>query len=318
VSQSDGAASPARVSQRDDAASPTPAGERGPVSYHGQPVLKEPVWSWEIPCYLFTGGLAGASAGVAYGAGVRGWETLSRRAWLTASAAIAVSPPLLISDLGRPERFFNMLRVFKVTSPMSVGSWILSLSGATISVAAFHDWTGRLPRPAAVARPLAAVSGLALSTYTAALLTNTAVPVWHEARRTLPFVFGAGAAVSAGGACAAATPVDCAGGARRLAIGAAAAELAVTQLMERRLQMHEEVYRSGRAALFSRVSRGCLVAGAALMGARGAASRRAAVAAGALLCAGGLATRWSVFEAGKQSAADPRYVVEPQRRRLDG
>jgi formate-dependent nitrite reductase membrane component NrfD len=287
------------------------------TSYHGQPVLKKPVWGWEIPCYLFTGGLAGSSAGVAYLAGVRGSDTLAERAWLTASAAIALSPPLLISDLGRPERFFNMLRLLKVTSPMSVGSWILAVSATSTSLAALHALTGRFGRAAAVARPAAAVSGLGVSTYTAALLSNTAVPVWHEARGTLPFVFGAGAAVSAGGACVAATPVDSAAGARRLALGAAAAELAATTVMERRLQRHGQVYKAGKASRYSWLSRACLVAGGGLLGWRGARSRPAAIAAGALLAAGALATRWSVFEAGTQSAADPRYVVEPQRRRLD-
>ena len=176
-------------------------------SYYGQPVLKRPVWTREIPLYLFAGGLAGASAGVAFLAGTRGDPLLARRAWIVASAGIAASPPLLISDLGRPERFANMLRLFKVTSPMSVGSWILSVSGASTSLAALNAVTGRWRRPAVVARPTAALFGLGLSTYTAALLTNTAVPVWHEARDTLPFVFASGAALSAGGACAAATPV---------------------------------------------------------------------------------------------------------------
>jgi DMSO reductase anchor subunit len=288
-----------------------------PDSYHGQPILKKPVWSGEIPCYLFTGGLAGASAGVAYLAGVRGSDTLSRRAWLTASAGIAASPPLLISDLGRPERFFNMLRMFKVTSPMSIGSWILSVSGASTTLATVNALTGRLHPGAAVARPVAAMSGLGLATYTAALFTNTAIPVWHEARGTLPFVFAAGAAVSAGGACTAAAPVACASGARRLALAAAAAELVATEMMQRRLGMHAEVYRSGPPARYARISRVCLVAGAALMARRGARDRRAAVVAGGLLCAGALATRWSVFTAGTQSAADPRYVVQPQRRGLE-
>ena len=98
-------------------------------SYHGQPVIKPPVWTWEIPVYFFTGGVAGASAGLAYLSEVRGNEVLARRAWGAAIAAVAVSPALLVSDLGRPERFLNMLRMFKVTSPMSLGSWSLSASG---------------------------------------------------------------------------------------------------------------------------------------------------------------------------------------------
>lgn len=298
----------------------TPAAATGSraagVSYHGQPVLKAPTWGWEIPTYLFVGGLAGASATLAYAAELRGSPVLGRRAWLTAGAGIVACPPLLIADLGRPARFLNMLRMLKITSPMSVGSWTLSVSGASTTLAALHTMSGRLARPAAVARPLGAVSGLLLSTYTAALFADTAVPAWHEAHRELPFVFGAGAALSAAGAVSAATPVDSAAPARRLAIAAAAAELAATELMERRLGLHAETYRQGRALRLRWASRACVAGGAALLARAGHRSRAAAVAGGVLACAGALATRWSVFEAGRASAADPRYVVEPQRRRL--
>jgi hypothetical protein len=289
----------------------------GTTSYHGQPILKAPVWSWEIPNYLFVGGLSGASASLAFAAEIRGQREVGRRGWLVSTGALMLCPPLLISDLGRPERFLNMLRMFKVTSPMSVGSWILSLSGATTTVASAHALTGRLSGPAVVARPVAAVSGLGLATYTAALFAQTAVPAWHEARRTLPFVFAAGAALSAAGAVTAATPVEAARIPRRLALGAAVAELASTRVMERQLGVYGEPYHAGRARTFSWLSRGCIAAGGAVLGRRGARSRAAALAGGALLCAGAWATRWSVFEAGKQSAADPRSVVGPQRGRLN-
>ena len=123
-----------------------------------------------------------------------------------ALAGVGVSPVLLISDLGKPTRFLNMLRMFKVTSPMSVGWWILSGSGATTAAAAVNAWTGLLPRTAVLARPAAALFGLPLSTYTAALIANTAIPVWHQARWELPFVFASGAALSAGAATVAVTP----------------------------------------------------------------------------------------------------------------
>ena len=201
-----------------DAASAVSGDAASPSGYYAQPILKQPVWTWEIPAYFFAGGLAGASAGLAYGAHLRGEEVLARRAYLTALVALGVSPPLLIDDLGRPERFINMLRMFKVSSPMSVGSWILSVSGSATAIAAADALTGRfLRRPARSARPIAALAGLPLSTYTGALLATTAVPVWHEARRTLPLVFASGAAVSAGGAVTAATPVGHAAMARRLA-----------------------------------------------------------------------------------------------------
>jgi formate-dependent nitrite reductase membrane component NrfD len=282
-------------------------------SYHGQPVIKKPIWTWEIPCYFFTGGLAGASAGLAYLSELRGEEELARRAWAAALAGVGVSPLLLISDLGRPARFINMLRMFKVTSPMSVGSWILSASGATTTVAAAHAWFGLFPRSSRVARPLAAILGLPLSTYTAALAANTAVPVWHEARRTLPFVFAAGAGLSAGAAATALTAPEQAASARRLALAGSIAELAAQHLMQRRLGEHAEAYESPVPKRSEHVAQAGLVAGTALMAARGRSSRAAAAAAGGLMLAGALATRWSIFKAGFASAADPRYVVGPQR-----
>ena len=104
-------------------------------TYHGRPVLARPVWTWEAPVYLFAGGLAGASAGLAWASELTGRDALARRAWAVAIGAGSACPPLLVSDLGRPERFYNMLRVFKVTSPMSVGSWLLAVSGTATGAA---------------------------------------------------------------------------------------------------------------------------------------------------------------------------------------
>jgi DMSO reductase anchor subunit len=286
-------------------------------SYYGQPVIKEPTWTWEIPMYFFSGGLAGASAGLAYLSELRGEDELARRAWAAALGGVGVSPLFLISDLGKPMRFFNMLRVFKVTSPMSVGSWILSFSGATTAVAAANAWLGLFPRTAKVAKPAAAVLGLPLSTYTAALMSNTAVPVWHEARGMLPFMFASGAAASAGAAGVAATPPRHAGAARRLAVAGAAAEAITNEVMRRRLGFHGEVYKEGATHVFDNISRTCVTAGAALIAARAKESRPAAIAGGALLAAGALAARWSVYKAGFRSAADPKYVVRPQRERIE-
>ncbi len=177
---------------------PGAAGDGAPASYHGRPVLKAPVWTWEVPAYFFAGGLAGASAGLAFAAGHAGHDVLARRTWPVALGALSASPALLISDLGRPERFLNMLRLVKPTSPMSVGSWILTAGGAATAAATVLDRTGRLPRFGPAAQGAAALFGLPLTTYTAVLVANTAVPAWHEARRTLPFAFAAGAAASAG------------------------------------------------------------------------------------------------------------------------
>jgi hypothetical protein len=274
-------------------------------SYYGRPILKAPVWTWEIPCYFFAGGMAGAAAPLALAAEMRGEGGLARRAWLVALAGVGASPMLLISDLGRPERFHHMLRVFKPTSPMNMGSWILSATGTAIALGAARGVLGWFPRAGRLAGATA-VLGPALSTYTGVLVADTAIPAWHEARRELPWVFAAGSAMSAGAA------VTLAGGgapAQRLALAGAAGELASTTLMEGRLGELGEPYREGEAGRFARAAKALTAAGGLLMATR----RRRSGAA--MMLAGAFATRWSIYKAGFQSAADPRYVVEPQRAR---
>jgi hypothetical protein len=275
------------------------------TGYYGRPVLKEPVWTWEVPCYFFAGGMAGAAAPLALAAEMRGEGGLARRAWLVALAGVGASPMLLISDLGRPERFHHMLRVFKPTSPMNMGSWILSATGTAIALGAARGVLGWFPRAGRLAGATA-VLGPALSTYTGVLVADTAIPAWHEARRELPWVFAAGSAMSAGAA------VTLAGGgapAQRLALAGAAGELASTTLMEGRLGELGEPYREGEAGRFARAAKALTAAGGLLMATR----RRRSGAA--MMLAGAFATRWSIYKAGFQSAADPRYVVEPQRAR---
>jgi hypothetical protein len=286
-------------------------------SYYGRAILKEPVWKPEIPFYFFTGGVGGTSAALALLAGLRGNDTLARRAWLNAMAGIGASPPLLISDLGKSSRFFNMLRVFKVTSPMSVGSWLLTASGLATSVAAADAWTPLVP-PAAgrAARVAAAVCGMPLTTYTAALISNTAVPVWHGARATLPFVFAASGATSAGAAAVITTPPEDAAPARRLAVAGAAATTLALEVMERRLGDLAEPYETGAAGRLKRAAEALTLSGAAVVAGLGR-RRPAAVAGGALLLAGAVCERWSIFRAGFQSAADPKYTVGPQRRGIE-
>jgi hypothetical protein len=286
-------------------------------SYYGRPVLKEPVWQPEVAVYFFTGGLGGASSVLSLVARLSGHELLAQRSIQIASAADAVSPALLIADLGRPERFLNMLRVFKVTSPMSVGSWILAYSSAASSVSAFLNTIGRLPRVADLARTASAVSGAPLAVYTATLISDTAIPVWHEARRELPFLFGSSAVASAGAAAAIAVPPAEAAPARRLSIGAVIAENLIFAAMEKRLGLVGEPYSQDEAGKYKRVARGCTLGGAALLAGPGRRSRLAAAAGGALVLAGEVAVRWSVFKAGFQSARDPKYTVAPQRQRTE-
>jgi hypothetical protein len=285
-------------------------------SYYGRSIVKEPVWQPEIPWYFFTGGLAGAASLLGIVARAAGNRPLAKAGLYISMAGEAISPALLVSDLGRPERFLKMLRVFKVTSPMSVGSWILALDGAVTTVATGLELADRAPRTKVAAETVSALLGAPLSIYTATLLSNTAVPVWHEARRELPFVFGASSAASAGAAAAIVVPPDHAGPARRLAVGGVAAGNVAMLAMEAGLGLAGEPYHRGPAAKFNALAKLCTLAGASLLATSAKRSRLAAIAGGGLVLAGEAALRWSVFKAGFQSARDPKYVVEQQRRRL--
>ena len=123
--------------------------------------------------------------------------TLARRALLVSLGGAKVSPALLIMDLGRPERFYNMLRVVKPMSPMSLGTWVLSAFGISTGAAVAGDVLGILPRVGRALEVASALFAPALSTYTAVLVADTSVPVWHEARRELPLVFAASAGAAA-------------------------------------------------------------------------------------------------------------------------
>ncbi len=169
------------------------------TGYYGLPLLKAPVWTWEVPAYFFVGGAAGAAAVIGAVANARGGRPdLVRDARWIAAAGAAASPPLLISDLGRPDRFLNMLRVFKLRSPMSVGAWTLLAFSNASAAAAFADAArrvtgGRLPVKVLgdAAEALAAATGLVLSTYTGVLIGATSIPVWSRNVHLLPVHFGA-------------------------------------------------------------------------------------------------------------------------------
>ena len=307
-----------------------------PTSYYGRPIVKPPVWKPEIPFYFFFGGLAGASAVLAAAATFAGRPALARRAWGGAFVGVTVSPLLLISDLGKPSRFLNMLRVFKVTSPMNVGAWILLANGGATSLAAGLNLLDE-DRRGGVPEVLAAALGAPLATYTAALVTHSAIPAWSEARAEMPFVFAASATASAAGAAILTVPADEAEPARRLGIAAALAEEAITALLHRRLGPLAESYEKGTAGRFQKAARACALAGALAFAAgddafhpehrrssfyelfRGKDERRRAklrnalsMSGGALLLAGSVCKRWSVFKAGFQSAEDPAQTIRLQ------
>lgn len=288
-------------------------------SYYGMSVINPPVWEEkEIAGYLFLGGLAGGSSLLGAVADLSGRPHLARRAKLTASGAISVSLYALIKDLGRPERFLNMLRVFKPTSPMNIGTWIVSAYSPLNFGTSAASVSGRLPLLGRTAGLGAGVLGTLVSTYTGALIADTAVPAWHEGHRELPFLFGSSAALAAGGMGLVLAPRRENSPARRMAVLGGACELLAGQLYERRLAGSgaKQTLETGVAGRRMKLAKGLTTGGvmaAALLGRR---SRPAAVAAGAALVASSALTRFGIFAAGMKSAEDPRYTVEPQVKRL--
>ncbi|GAA3511990.1 polysulfide reductase NrfD [Streptosporangium album] len=319
-------------------------------SYYGQPVIKAPVWHEpHMPVYLYLGGLSGAASVMGAMAGLSGHDRLALTARLTAALGATAGAVFLVAELGRPERFLNMLRVFKPTSPMSMGSWTLAAHNTLTAVAAASaalapraasgrttPWSGRggtatgsgrtatLSRLAAALGPagdaaiLAAglTTGPLMATYTAVLLADTAVPAWHDAHRELPFLFAGSALASAGAAGMLATPRAQAGPARAVAALGAAVETAAGMVLEGRLGLVGEPYRQGRAGRLMRTAR-ALTAGGGLLAAVAGRSRALTALSGVALTAGSLCLRFGALEAGRASAADPKYTVVPQRRRLE-
>jgi hypothetical protein len=286
-------------------------------SYYGLPVLHKPTWSArDIGGYLFLGGLAGASSVIAAGAELTGRHRLARVSKVGALGAISASTYLLIHDLGRPERFANMLRTMKPSSPMSVGSWILTAYGPQAGAAAVCEVTGILPSVGRLATLGAGVLGPAVASYTAPLIANTAVPTWHDARKELPFVFVGSAASAAGGFGMLAAPLAEAGPARRASLLGAALELASIRVMESRMGLTAEPLRQGRAGQLMRASERLAIGSVIVGGLFGGRSRPAAMVAGAMSMAGSACTRLGIFHAGVASAEDPKYTVKPQRDRL--
>ncbi len=300
------------------------------TSYYGRPIVKPPPWGDEVPAYLFLGGLAGGSGLLALGAQLTGRAILRRNARLTSLAAVALGGAALVNDLGRPDRFYNMLRTIKLTSPMSVGSWILTAFSGAMGVAAAAEvdrLTGdRLPI-GPLRRALATVEGPAgvvaaafappLAAYTAVLLSDTANPTWNAAHRDLPFVFVSSASLAAGGVAMVLTPVAEAGPARRQAMLGVVGDVAAMRLMESRMDpTAAEPLHSGVAGARLKWAERLAVAGGlgTLLVGR---TRVGAVASGLALATASALTRFGIFEAGMESARDPRYTVEPQRRRLE-
>ncbi|AEV86639.1 polysulfide reductase [Actinoplanes sp. SE50] len=287
-------------------------------SYYGRPIVRPAVWRHDIAAYLFTGGLAAGSAMLAAGGDATGRPALRRAGRATALGALVASTYFLVNDLGRPERFHHMLRVAKPTSPMSMGTWILSAFGAAAGVAAAAEVAPRVPglRQLGTAGQYgAAAVAPALATYTAVLLADTATPSWHAAYPELPVIFAGSALASGAGVGLIAAPTEQAGPARRMAALGAALELYGAHRIGTAKGILSEPYAVGRPGRLLRAGRVLTAAGAvgAVLGRR---SRVVSALSGLSLLAASVATRFGIFEGGVASAKDPKYTVVPQRERL--
>jgi formate-dependent nitrite reductase membrane component NrfD len=301
------------------------------TSYYGRPVVKPSPWQADIPGYLFLGGLAGGSSLLAAGADLTGNPALRRASRISALTAILTSLVLLVHDLGRPARFHHMLRVAKVTSPMSVGTWILTAYGPLTGLAAAAEARPLLTKKMNDGRPgrlltclgrvsgaAAALLGPAVASYTAVLLADTATPSWRDARDHLPFVFVGSAAAAAGGMAMVTTPPAHAGPARRFAVAGAVFELVMSARMESAMGLSAEPMHRGEAGRYLKAAAVLTSTGAVLAALPTRHNRGTSIIGGAALLAGSAATRFGIFHAGQQSALDPRYTVVPQRERLAG
>lgn len=297
-------------------------------SYYGRNIVKAPPWKEEIPTYLFLGGLAAGSGLVGAGGSARNLPALRRGGRFAALLAVALGGVALAKDLGRPDRALNMMRTMKLTSPMSVGSWILSGFGAFAGAAVAAELGRELPnqdgliaRTLRVVDPPAAVGSALfappLAAYTAVLLSDTAAPTWHESYRELPFVFVGSANAAAAGLALVMSPTDQNGPARAMAASGAALELGAFEVMRRNMDplvaepLHEG--KAGRLLRLAEIFTGAGALGAVLLG----RNRIGAGLSGLALMAGSALTRFGVFEAGMESAKDPKYTVQPQRERLE-
>ncbi|HVL34775.1 MAG TPA: hypothetical protein VM489_03795 [Burkholderiales bacterium] len=260
-------------------------------TYYGQPALKPSPYKFLVALYVVVGGLSGAAQVIAAFTRDR---TLARNGrWMAAAGGAVVGPALLVLDLHTPRRWYNMLRIFRRTSPMSIGTYILSAFGGA-SVAALTPL-----RP--LAQPAAAFSALGMTAYTAPLLSATATPLWAATPRALGVQF---AGSSFATAAAALSLVE-----RRehpalasIACTATVATLAATAAAGASRKRQDVSGPRGRWGLLYKAG---LALSLALPLACYASGRSSRLAAAGIL-AGTLLSRWALFQAGNESAKQPQ------------
>ena len=283
------------------------------------PIIHPPVWTWEIPLYFWFGGIAAGSSFVALACDLAGDEDSAAIARKVALAALVPAPPLLILDLGRPERFYNMLRIFKPRSPMSMGAWALTAFGNLAAAAVGADLLGRR-RAAKLLGGATALVGGYLGSYTGVLLASTAVPVWGRSRLYLGPIFvstatATGAAATRLALVATGLPV---GHPTRRALGnvetgAMAAELALSIINERHLGPLAGGLSQGRPGKLFKAAKWSVRVGLSMRLVRKPLGPRIHHLASLLYLAAGLMFRFAWVGAGRASARDDRAVAEMHR-----
>jgi polysulfide reductase-like protein len=287
------------------------------------PMIKAPVWTWEVPVYFWFGGIAAGSSFVALACDLAGDEKSAAVARKVALGALAPSPALLIGDLGRPERFYNMLRIFKPRSPMSMGVWALTAFGNLAAAAVGADLLGRRRTARALGAVNAVVGGY-LGSYTGVLLASTAVPVWARSRLFLGPIFVSTATATGAAACRlvlSATGVEPQHPTRvalaNVETGAMAAELLLSTVNERRLGPLASGLEVGTPGRLFKAAKWAVRLGLAAQLAR---RRQPAFqhTASALYLTAGLLFRLAWVKAGPLSARDDRMVAKMARSRRHG
>jgi formate-dependent nitrite reductase membrane component NrfD len=297
------------------------------ATYYDRPVIKPSVWSLDIPLYYFVGGAAGAA--LTLGAALqlvtpRGSHELRRLSKLCHWTGIVGSTggaAFLIHDLGRPMRFLMMMRVFRPTSPMNMGVWILSGAAPTaIVTGVFANRKGVLGDMAELTGYLSGIFGAALAGYTGVLVSNTVIPIWQPSRRWLPPLFVASSMATA------ASVVDVFGSKGRPSrtatwmFGTAGriAELAAAKQVERAASDVPKVgepFHNGGASVLWKASTALTVTSLVLTIMPGKSTRRRRIA-GILGAAGSLCLRLAVHYLGDVSAREPRATFHQQRASL--
>jgi formate-dependent nitrite reductase membrane component NrfD len=286
-----------------------------PVSDVRGPLIHAPVWSWEVATYFWFGGIASGSAFVALACDAGGDHRSAAIARRVALGAVAPAPVLLIVDLGRPERFLNMLRIIKPRSPMNTGAWCLVVFSGSSALAVGSDLIGR-QKAARWLGALTALFGTYLGSYTGVLLACTAVPVWSRSRTILgpAFIATATATGAAGTRLVLVASGLPHGHPTRRALGtietaAMLTELALSRLGERRAGPAWKALGSGPAGVTFRTAEGLVIAGLSLRLLRRRLGPRAHVLASVLYLAAGLGFRLAWVDAGRASAHDDAVVA---------